>query len=171
MKLRSLIEAGATQRELLSEYDVTSGQLKVVDCYYTYLEPNKRVKPNVTWIYGSTGTGKTRYADQTYKDIFWKDSTKWWDGYEKHETIVLDDFRPKNMEFDELLRVLDRYPKRLEIKGGFRWLNSPNIIITSNKSSEQLYHYKTDEDINQLLRRIDIQINMDDPNGSGSQQG
>lgn len=58
MKLRDLIQSGSTQRDLLSEFEISSGQLRVVDRYYTYLEPNKRDKPTVTWIYSSTGSGR-----------------------------------------------------------------------------------------------------------------
>ena len=68
----------------------------------------------------------------------------------------MDDFRPSNMPFNKLLRVLDRYPVMVETKGSSRYLNSKNIIITAPMSPKEMFNYKTDEDIQQLLRRIDV---------------
>jgi hypothetical protein len=67
--------------------------------YYTYLEPQKREKPKVYWIYGPTGAGKSKWVSENFKDIYWKDDTKWWDAYDAHETIVIDDFRASHMKF------------------------------------------------------------------------
>jgi hypothetical protein len=50
--------------------------------------------------------------------------------------------------------LLDRYPYRCEIKGGYRKIKSKNIIITTNIKPEDLYALPG-EDIKQLLRRID----------------
>jgi hypothetical protein len=83
---------------------------------------------------------------------------KWWVGYDGHETILIDDICTKSFKFPELLRILDRYPKRLEIKGGFRQLNSKNIIITCPWSPEELFKVRNQyhpEDIKQLTWRID----------------
>jgi hypothetical protein len=124
--------------------------LKVIDRYCTYLESNKRTKPNVEWYCGSTGTGKSKKACE-FNDICWKDYTKWWDGYDQHETIVIDDFRASHMKFNNLLRLLDQYPYGREVKGGYRWLNSKNIITT--KHPKEVYN-KSDEDTQQLMRRI-----------------
>ena len=73
-------------------------------------------KPYVMWIYGETGTGKTRYVFDNYKDIYIKNSTKWWDGYDGHEVILIDDYRRDFMKFHELLTLTDRYPCRREFK-------------------------------------------------------
>jgi hypothetical protein len=161
IKIRDEIQEGLTQRELLLKYEVTSSQLKVVDRYYTYLEPKRKSKPNIYWIHGSTGSGKTKYVYDNFKDIYEKDSTKWWDQYDQNETILIDNFRPCQFKFDALLRILDRYPKRLEIKGGFRQLNSKNIIMTTPKDPKTTFGHKYEEDIDQLLRRIDHIIDMD----------
>jgi hypothetical protein len=59
------------------------------------------------------------------------------------------------MKFTDLLDLLDRYGYECEIKGGFRQLNSKNIVITSNKHPKDTYTLP-DDNINQLIRRIDI---------------
>jgi hypothetical protein len=164
LQIRDLIKSGVSKRELLESYELSSSQLRVMDTYFTYLEGQRKVKPNVIRIHGPTGTGKTKYAFDNFKDIYVKEcENKWWDGYDSHETILLDDLRCKSFKFAELLRLLDRYPKRLEIKGGFRQLNSKNIIITCPWSPKELFKERDiihPEDIKQLLRRIDEIIDM-----------
>ena len=64
------------------------------------------------------------------------------------------------MKFTYLLSLLDRYPHRLEVKGGWRQCRSEVIIITSNKHPRNVY-IKSDEEIQQLLRCIDIIYNFD----------
>ena len=115
--------------------------------------------PNVVWIYGATGTGKTRYVYENYRDIYTTlSSFKWWDGYHQNETILIDDMRKDYCKFHVLLRILDRYPMKVEFKGGVTELNSKNIVITSAYHPKELYN--TREDVNQLLRRITKIIEM-----------
>ena len=125
-------------------------------------------KPTVYWIYGPTGTGKTKWASENFKDIYWKDETKWWDGYDRHKTIFIDDFRASHMKFNCLLRLLDRYPFRCEIKGGYRWITSKNTIITKNRRPSDMYQLP-DEDMQQLNRRIDKIIRFDNTGNMISQ--
>jgi hypothetical protein len=157
--IREQIKAGVNKRELLETYELSASQLRVIDNYYTYLKEERNEKPNVLWIHGPTGSGKTKYAFDNFKDMYVKEPEhKWWDGYDGHKTILIDDLRCKFFKFAELLRILDRYPKRLEIKGGFRQLSSQNIIITCPCSPQDLFKVRNTyhpEDINQLTRRID----------------
>jgi len=68
--LRKKIADGARRRDILEDL-VNGTQLRILDAYYTYLYPEKRVKPNVYWYYGPTSSGKTMKA-KTFNDIFWK---------------------------------------------------------------------------------------------------
>ena len=52
-----------------------------------------------------------------------------------------------DMKFNNLLKLLDRYPFKCEVKCAFRWLNSKNIIITTNRHPKQMYNLPY-EDIN-----------------------
>lgn len=129
-------------------------QLRLLERWATYLESERQSKPFVHWIWGASGTGKSRLVYEEYSEIYWKDDTKWWDGYDGHETICMDDFRGSNMRFTYLLRLLDRYPMRVEVKGGYRQIKSQNIVITSILHPESVYQM-TDEPLQQLIRRID----------------
>jgi len=119
-------------------------------------------KPNVLWIYGPTGRGKTRWVHDNYKDIYIKGAGKWWDGYDANDCCLIDDYRRDFMKFHELLRFTDRYGFPIEYKGGSSQFNSPNIIFTSPRSPLEMWEGRTDEDIAQLTRRISRIVHIDD---------
>lgn len=109
--------------------------------------------PTVTWIYGRTGVGKTRQVVDLESDLWISGgSLRWWDGYDCHAAVLFDDFRGDFCTFHWLLRLLDRYPVRVEIKGGSREFNSPRIYITCPHHPRDVY--RTIEDKLQLFRRI-----------------
>lgn len=114
----------------------------------------RNFKPEIIWIHGQTGVGKTRYVVETEPSLWISGKNlKWWQGYENQEAVLIDDFRRDFCTFHELLRILDRYPYTVEVKGGHRQLNSKRMYITSCYAPDEVY--ETREDINQLLRRID----------------
>lgn len=112
---------------------------------------------NVIWCHGPPDTGKTRWAFAEYPDLFRPLSEKWWDGYDGHETVLLDDFRSNYCSFTRLLHLLDNYPFRVECKGGSRQVQYETIIITSCYHPEDCYSadlMSRGENMGQLLRRI-----------------
>lgn len=137
----------------------TRANAQVIKCcqiMLTYCEELRDFKPEIIWVYGESGSGKTKYIREQTKgeDIYWKDATKWWCGYDKHETTVMDDFRAGNMKMNELLKLIDRYPHRVEVKGGFRQMLSKKMYISTICHPKDVYNLP-DEPIQQLLRRID----------------
>lgn len=125
--------------------------------YYYSLKPRDPNKPpEIRWYYGKTGTGKTLsvYKEYTQKEIYPSFSYKWWNGYYQQKVLLIDDMRKDYAKFHILLKLLDRYPHTVEIKGGTTEINSPIIIITT--PYHPLDMYETREDIQQLIRRITI---------------
>lgn len=136
----------------------TLQQIKVAEKYLTYNEDCRDWAPDVYWIWGPTGTGKSRAARIICQDmdVFVKnDDSKWWDGYDGHNAVILDDFRPSWWPITRMLAILDRYECRLEIKGGWRQLLARTIVVTSAIPPNQCYT-GTGESVKQLLRRINV---------------
>jgi len=118
--------------------------------------PSRRHKTTVAWFYGPTGTGKSLEASTRFPDAYWKmGSSKWWDGYSGEAAVIIDDYRRDLCTFAELLRLFDRYPMRVEYKGGSAQFVARNIIVTTPKSPRETWEGRTDEELGQLLRRID----------------
>jgi len=90
---------------------------------------------SVYW--GPTATGKSRRAwDEAGVEAYPKDPrTKFWDGYQCEKHVVIDEFRGV-IDVSNLLRWLDRYPVRVEVKGSARVLCATHIWITSNLAPE-----------------------------------
>jgi len=104
----------------------------------------------IFWRWGSTGVGKTRYVWDNYDDIYKKDMSKWWDGYEQQEVILIDEFE-KWWDFRDFLQLIDRYPEQGQIKGGYVKINSKICFITSEYHPD---HYFKDTEFDQVMRRI-----------------
>jgi len=115
----------------------------------------------VEWWFGPTGTGKSRDAFTKYPEAYVKMNNKWWDGYLGEEIVILDDYRPSLCTFQELLRILDRYPMRVEVKGDSMPLSATHFVITTSKRPEVIWAGRTEEALNQLLRRISIIVEYD----------
>lgn len=108
-------------------------------------------------FWGKTGTGKSRRAwEEAGVEAYCKDPrTKFWDGYQNEENVVMDEFRG-GIDVSHMLRWLDRYPVRVEIKGSSKPLVAKKIWITSNVSPVMWYPMLDEETLNALLRRMQI---------------
>ena len=130
--------------------------VRMAEAILKYHERSRNWEPEVMWFYGATGTGKSREAYEILgEDCYTCLSTgKWFEGYDAHENVLIDDMRKDFMKFHELLRLLDRYAMRVECKGGSRQFVARRIIITSAFHPRDLF--ETREDIEQLIRRINV---------------
>lgn len=112
--------------------------------------------PTIEIYWGDSGTGKTKKAitDHPEAYILTKpngNNITWFDGYEGQTTIIFDEFYGW-VSYDLLLRILDRYPLKLQVKGGFVECSATHFIFTSNKPWTDWY--PNIEDKSALKRRI-----------------
>jgi len=118
---------------------------------------------NVTWLWGTTGIGKTRAAytfdPNLYKAIM---PCQWWDGYDRQTTVLFDDFYGQ-VKCSDMLNLLDGYKLQLPFKGGFTWAHWTKVFITSNVPPSDVY--KTSllpkPVIAAFLRRIHTVVNLE----------
>lgn len=128
--------------------------IRLAECYLKYHERKRHWKPMVKWFYGPTGSGKTREAMKQLTEPFIWSTPKWWDGYDAHKHVLIDDFRKDFCSFHKLLRILDRYPETVETKGGSRQLLARLIIITAPYPPTEMFEGSM-ENIDQVYRRLD----------------
>lgn len=112
----------------------------------------------VVFCFGETGAGKTRsvWAECADGDI-WASSVDlaWFDGYFGQKSVLLDDFRDSQASFSWLLKVLDRYPLQVPVKGGFVSWSPERIYITCDRPPWELYTGSVPwESRKQLFRRL-----------------
>lgn len=158
-QIREVLKSGGNMRQIV---DVANSlqSVKMAEIYLKYKEKSRTRRPIVWYFFGATGTGKSylalKLAQQIAKEDIYTHSLseeKWWDGYDGHKVVILNDIRGSWCRFSRMLNILDETECRIEHKGGTRQLLAEHIFITSSKPPEELYP-RIGEDINQLTRRI-----------------
>lgn len=147
-KVVSIIEKGETKLETIArECPIEFIKFyKGIEQYIKTIHPitPRDFKTEVFFFHGPPGSGKSRraqieanfYGGRTY----YKPRGEWWDGYKQHENVIIDDFYGW-IKYDELLKITDRYPYRVPIKGGYEEFTTKRIWITSNVPLDELYRF------------------------------
>lgn len=139
--------------------------IRTASAFLEYHETVRDWIPNVVWIYGPTGVGKTqlafRLADSEDRYIK-KSPNRWFQGYDGHRTVIFDDIREEWMPFVSILGLLDSKPFVVENKGGSRQFLAEHVYITSILPPTQAFGHQGVEPIGQLMRRITTIINLGD---------
>lgn len=153
--VKKSIEDGKSLEEIIDAHPSYQA-IKFAQTVLPYKEPKRTWMPVTKWFWGVSGSGKTWTAFTEHPDsrIYVQDDTaQWWDGYDGHEVVIIDDFRSDFCKFSRMLKLLDRYPCRVQCKGGSRQFRPKYIYITS---PEHPSFYFTDvlERKDQLNRRI-----------------
>lgn len=161
--------------------DYTVGAVRAYEILQKYSEhPGNRSKPRVVWHYGKGGSGKTKRAYEiSIGNVYKCDLLRygWLDGYNNHETVIVDDLEVDDSNrdkiFDLLLKMFDCYPLRMNVKGSSCWFNAKLVIVTSQKPPFELFgelryakqetpkDWAADIELRQLMRRIDQLVEME----------
>lgn len=164
--ISKLVEESKNITEIMENEPETYCQYRkgLVDLMENKQRKQRKFEPiKFTWIYGSTGKGKTRYAFEKgavpveFNNGFFSD---WKDA----KIICIEELRGE-IPYRILLKLADGYHNYYEvnIKGGQKLIDIDELIITSPYPPEEVYKGQvTKEDsISQLLRRITELINVD----------
>ncbi len=141
-EFKDLVMSGTKRKRDL--VDSHAGILARYSHFYENLtlmsRPVRTTDLRVILHYGETGLGKTRWVmdahlqDQSFYIAPLSNTTLWYDHYDGHETVLMDDFAgaASHMSLVTLLRLLDRYPVMVPVKGSHTWWLPNTIYLTSN---------------------------------------
>lgn len=132
--------------------------------YVSMKQPVRAWKTKVVCLWGVTGTGKTRFAYDQVMDLqVWSPGDfQWFDGYCGQEIVIIDDYRGE-YPLPLFLKLTDRYPMRVPVKGGFTNWCPKKIYITSNEDPDSWYPDVSGCSFQAFKRRFDSIEYIKDP--------
>ena len=163
-ELYNMVMDGMTNAEILATNQDYILQIDKIDKLRTIILTDRyknmrRLDLEVTYIYGVTGSGKTRGILDEFGDsnVFRvTDYQHPFDGYNCQEVLVFDEFR-SSLPLRDMLNYADIYPIELGARYSNKYACYNRVFIVSNWSLEKQYPeiQKEDEESWQaFLRRI-----------------
>lgn len=145
---------------LVLDGDISMFSVKTIFNAKMLLSKPQGMERRVIWIWGDSGIGKSRTAEEwlpladhiNYKKGFWN-------GYFGGTDVIINDLRNEDGVFTDLLAMFDRYKYVINVKGNYLPWVASRIIVTSIKDPATfLDHWfgNQEEPIRQLLRRIEV---------------
>lgn len=131
-------------------------QIKTYEYIYRkYTEVHDRDELDNLWICGPSGCGKSRWSRSEHPGCFVKSMTKWWDGYNHEDVVLLEDFDPRHSQYlAYYLKIwTDHYTFPAEVKGGTMKIRPKKFIVTSQYTLNECFE---NEDFHALSRRFKI---------------
>jgi len=159
--VRSVALAGGMREVVLGDFNYQD--IRIAEKVLSYAEPGRDSDAitRVYVFYGEAGSGKSlkamteAFAEFGEEKVYIKkEGSKWWDGYDAHPCVILDDFRSSWWSLTYMLGVMDRYAFRVEFKGGMRQLRAKCIYITCISAPSDWYAHASGEPEQQVTRRI-----------------
>lgn len=161
--LYNLIKQGYSDAEIIEEYPEYMFDLSHIQrCRLIVRQEEYKDKwrdLEVTFIYGKTGTGKSRYVMETfgYKNVFRvTDYVHSWDTYEGQDVVLFEEFN-SSIRIQDMLNYLDGYPLKLPARYSDKQACFTKVFITTNTPLFEQYANIRDEHRetwNAFLRRI-----------------
>lgn len=170
--LYAMIKEGLTNYEIIESNPQYMLNLdKIERARQTVLEErfkNEWRDLTVTYIYGTTGAGKTRSVMDKYgySNVFRvTDYEHPFDGYKGQDVIAFEEFR-SSLRIDDMLKYLDGYPVEIPCRYANKIACFTKVYIISNIALTEQYpnvQKEQTETWNALLRRIDkVRIHIKD---------
>jgi len=161
-EIKTMAMAGTPIRRVLDDTQATMHSIRTIELMYRYYEAKRDWEMNIYWYWGTPKAGKSRrvreHAVSTYGEGCYYEAThtaQWFDGYDGHSVIIVDDFRESWIPWPALLQFTDRYGFRVPYKGGFRQLLAKAIYFTCVHPPQDAFpSLSYGEPITQFLRRL-----------------
>lgn len=165
-EIKAAIEEGKEEKEIAAEH---FSQWVVYRRSFTayrdlYFSSTRTWKTKVVVVWGETGTGKSTFCwDQAAgRSTFVPGDFQWFDGYHGQDIVILDDYRGE-YPIAFMLRLLDRFPMQVPIKGGFTSWSPRKVYITSNVAPQYWYPDVDGPTLRAFLRRIETIHHVTEP--------
>ena len=174
--ITGILNGNIIKKELLNKENIEfyyANMNKIDKAIKVYNDALRYNPPQCETIYieGLSGTGKTTYAQnlamQKYPNsyLFASASNDPLQDYTGEKCLILDDWRPKDIELNQLLALIDPIHRQRTHKSRYynKALATNLIIITSVNSLEDTIKYYTEfnkEDPKQLRRRIQQKVTI-----------
>lgn len=152
LALKDAIKDGKTEAELAEiDFALFVQYYRGLQYFRMLISPPRNHEVQVTVIQGPTGTGKSKYAFDTFPGAYWKQRSQWWDNYSNQKVVIIDEFYGW-LPYDLILRICDRYPLLVESKGGQLNFVANHIVFTSN--AMPMHWYKSQVYFSAFVRRV-----------------
>lgn len=165
-----LLQGGANVAQVAATFPTTFLRLhRGIAAYHSILQLPHCGKPRVVWLYGPTGTGKSRISmtlARAYSATssatthgtseIWRatECLKYFYAYQGQKIVIFDDFRDSWCPYSYLLNLFDYGPMYVHTMGNCVAWMAEYIWVTCNKSPIEIYP-GVHEGRDQLLRRLD----------------
>ncbi|QMW68799.1 replication-associated protein [Crucivirus-323] len=114
-------------------------------------KPANLESPAAIWCCGVTGVGKSTKYRSLFPDAYVKNHSKWWDGYQGQDIVILEDISKFHVKLGDLMKLWsDKWSFICEYKGGSRWIRPKLFIVTSQYTIEGIWD---DEETRTALKR------------------
>lgn len=157
-----------TDIEEISKAFLTRGWEGVSDSaiikYHRGLEKLKQVRYKkkvlekvVVWYWGESGCGKTHRAFEEGGLGAYSVPARggWFDNYQGEVNLIIDEYDGTSFTISEFIRLLDKYPQQVPIKGGFVNLEATHIWITSHGDPRSYFPANRWPEVQRRVQRIE----------------
>ena len=146
--IKRMVDDGYTTKEVIDIYPNLAMRVTQINAYvdlklrndHAQFLKERRLDLDVTYIFGASGTGKTRYVtDKHEADMASASDYKQpFEHYDYNKVYVFEEFR-SDLPCKQMLRYLDIYPCSLPHRYGNRFACYNKVYIISNIELEKQY--------------------------------
>ncbi len=144
-RIKRKIDAGESDEDLWAdEFTTMVHNHRAFKVYKAVVSPKRTHEMEIITLIGDTGTGKTRWARETYPNAYKcpqkKGSGTYWDGYDDHDVVIIDEMYGHRFAYGFTLELIDSYSEfTVPIHGGQVNFRPHTIIFTSNAHPTEWY--------------------------------
>lgn len=159
LEIKAKLDSGAPTTQIWEEHFASSVRYhKAFSTYQAIRYTGRTTPPRVYILYGASGSGKTLLANKLAPNAYWlpkpgRDGQLWFTGYTPGQNIIIDEYYGW-IDFDTILRMLDRQPWQAKVHGGTVHFDAPVIVFTTNVRPDQWYSKMSQTRMPAFVRRI-----------------